>query len=92
MRKVVIALFILSLTACTAKEPWTKDAMVNKCLGDFNKRNEIEKKFTTLQIGLLCDCVAGKVTTKYKTAKEADKDEEGVGKIGADCAMEVMSK
>ena len=50
---------------CATKEEWTKDALVNKCLGDFNKRNDVEKKFTTLQIGLLCDCIAEKMTTKY---------------------------
>ena len=77
---------------CATKEEWTKDALVNKCLGDFNKRNDVEKKFTTLQSGLLCDCIAEKMTTKYKTAKQADKDEAGGRQIGQDCATEVMSK
>ena len=92
MRKLLLSILILSLVGCAKKEKWTKDALVNKCLGDFNKRNDVEKKFTTLQIGLLCDCVAEKMTTKYKSSKEADKDEEGSRQVGMDCATEVMSK
>jgi hypothetical protein len=82
MKKIIIALFIFSLTACTAKEPWTKDAMVNKCLGDFNKRNEKEKLFTGMQIPLLCDFVSEKLVAKYKSEAESDKDEAGVKQIG----------
>jgi len=32
------------------------------------------------------------MTTKLKSSKEADKDEEGGRQIGTDCAMEVMKK
>ena len=92
MKKLLLSILILSFIGCTQKEKWTKDAMVNKCLGDFNKRNEKEKKFSSLQIGLLCDCVAEKMTTKYKSSKEADKDEQGAKQMGMDCAMEVMKK
>lgn len=65
---------------------------MNKCLGDFNKRNEKEKLFTGMQIPLLCDCVAEKMVAKYKSEKDADKDEEGARKIGQECAMQVMQK
>ena len=92
MKKIIFAIFIFSLTACSAKKEWTKDSLVNKCLGDFNKRNEKEKKFTGMQIPLLCDCMAKKLVARYKSEAEADKDEEGGMQIGKDCAMEVMSK
>ncbi|MCY7310285.1 MAG: hypothetical protein LH619_05870 [Chitinophagaceae bacterium] len=92
MGKLLLLIITILFMGCATKEEWTKDALVNKCLGDFTKRNEKEKKFSTLQIGLLCDCIAEKMTTKYKTAKEADKDEAGGRQIGQDCATEVMSK
>ncbi|MDZ4807413.1 MAG: hypothetical protein SGI96_04005 [Bacteroidota bacterium] len=92
MGKLLLLIIIILFMGCATKEEWTKDALVNKCLGDFTKRNEKEKKFSTLQIGLLCDCITEKMTTKYKTAKEADKDEAGGRQIGQDCATEVMSK
>lgn len=92
MRKLLLSILILSFIGCAPNEKWTKDAVQNKCLGDFNKRNDEEKKFNSFQIGQLCDCIAEKMTTKYKSSKEADKDEEGSKQMGMDCAMEVMKK
>ena len=91
MKKIFFAIFILTLAGCAKKE-WTKDSIVNKCLKDFNKRNEKEKLFNGMQIPLLCDCVADKMLAKYKSASESDKDEAGAMEIGRTCAMEVINK
>ena len=92
IRSILPIVFILSLCSCGAKEKWTKDVVVNKCLADFNKRNEEEKVYSTMQIALLCDCVATKLTTNYKSGSEADKDDAGSTKIGEDCANEVLKE
>jgi len=92
MKQLLLSILILSFIGCAPKEKWNKETLQNKCLADFNKRNQVENKFNSFQIGILCDCIAGKMTTKYKSSKEADKDEEGGRQIGTDCAMEVMKK
>lgn len=66
--------------------------MLNQCLGDLNKKNEIEPKFTSLQIGLLCDCISNKMIVTYNSDAEAGKDPEGAKKIGSDCAQEILAK
>jgi hypothetical protein len=91
MQRLLLMTLVLSFTACTQKK-WDKDTMVNDCLGDFTKKNEKEKRFTTMQIAYLCDCVAEKMLVKYKSAKEADKDEQGMKEIGSSCGTEVLSK
>jgi len=92
MKKLLSAILIFSLAACSAKKPWTKDSIVNECLGEFNKKNETEKKFTGMQIPLICDCMGEKLSVKYKSDNDANKDKEGVQQISIDCAMQVMSK
>lgn len=91
MQRLLLMILVLSFTACSKKK-WDKDTMVNDCLGDFTKKNEKEERFTTMQIAYLCDCVSEKMLIKYKSAKEADKDEEGVKEIGSNCAKEVLNK
>lgn len=83
---------MLSLVACSAKKPWTKDAIVNECLGEFNKRNETEKRYTGMQIPYICDCMGDKLSVKYKSDDEASNDKAGVQQISLECATKVMSK
>lgn len=91
MKKIVLAIFIISLAACN-KKPWTKDSIVNDCLREFNKRNEKDPKFTGMQIPLICDCMSDKLATQYKSDAASSKDKEGVRKISTDCLMQVMAK
>lgn len=91
MRLFLLAVLTFTLAGCTPKK-WDKETLVNDCLRDFTKKNEEEKLFTTMQLASLCDCVSEKFLVKYKTSREADKDEEGAQQIGRDCAMEVMRK
>ena len=92
MKKLLSAVLILSLAACSAKKPWTKDSIVNECLREFNKKNETEKRFTGMQIPNICDCMGEKLSVKYKSDDDADNDKAGVQQISLDCAMEAMSK
>lgn len=91
MQRLLLMTLVLSFIACTTKK-WDKDTLVNDCLGDFTKKNEKEKRFTTMQIAYLCDCVAEKMLVKYNSAKEADKDEQGAKEMGSNCAREVLNK
>lgn len=92
MKKLLLSIAILSLIGCTDKEPWTKDALVNDCLGNFIKKNETEKRYTSMEIALLCDCMADKMLVKYKSVKESNRDKEGAMSIGQDCATQVLKK
>ncbi len=91
MKKLIFFVFVLSFTACAEKE-WTKDALTNECLRDFNKKNEAEKRFDPAKIPYLCHCITDKMIATYKSEKESSKDKEGVQQIGADCAREIFSK
>ena len=90
MKKFLFSIIVLSLIGCAKKKPWTKDALVNDCLGNLIKKNEQEKRYTSMEIALLCDCMADKMLVKYKSVKESNKDKEGATAIGRDCAMEVL--
>lgn len=92
MKKVLIAILIISLTGCAKKKAWNKDALTNDCLKDFYKKNEEQKLFDTNKIPYLCDCVTDKLLATYNSMAESDKDEAGVMKIGRDCAFDVMNK
>lgn len=92
MKKFLFSIFILTLIGCAGKETWTKDALVNDCLGNLIKKNETEKRYTSMEIALLCDCMADKMLVKYKSVKESNRDKEGAMSIGRDCAMEVLKK
>lgn len=92
MKKLFLSVIILSLIGCADKKAWTKDALVNDCLGDFTKRNEEQKMFTTMQVAKLCDCASEKMLVKYKSLKEFNKDKEGAGQIGAECAQQIKEE
>ena len=92
MRTLLLTGIIFFLNGCMTENKWKKEKLVNDCLRDFTKKNEQQKLFTQVQIGLLCDCVADKLMVKYKSMKEADNDPEGAQQIGKDCGTEVMSK
>lgn len=89
MKAIILSVFVLALASCGKKE-WSKEYLVGKCNTEFKKKNETQKLFNQMQLTELCDCVAGKMTTKYKSEAEADKDTEGSSEIGRECAMEVM--
>jgi hypothetical protein len=89
MRKFILPVFILILSGCAKKE-WTKDALVNDCLGDLNKRNDKEKRFDPARIPYLCNCMADKMIAKYKSEKESARDKEGGEEIGRECVKEVL--
>ncbi|MDZ4795906.1 MAG: hypothetical protein SGI83_16620 [Bacteroidota bacterium] len=92
MKKLLISIVIFTLIGCAEKKSWTKDALVNDCLGNLIKKNEKEKRYTSMEIALLCDCMADKMLVKYKSVKESNRDKEGATAIGRDCAMEVLKR
>ena len=92
MRTYRIVILLVAATSCTEQKKFNKDTVVNACLGDFTKKNDQEKIFTTMQLANICDCIADKMITKYKSFKEADNDPSGAEAMGRDCALEVMQK
>lgn len=92
MKKFLFSIVILTLIGCADKEPWTKEALVNDCLKDITKRNEEQKMFSTMQVAKICDCASDKMLVKYKSIKEFNRDKEGSGQIGADCAQQMMKE
>jgi hypothetical protein len=90
MKAVILSVLILAIAGCGKKE-WNKEYLETKCNKEFTKKNAKEKLFTDEQLKTLCDCVAGKMVTQYKSEAEADKDAAGSSEIGRECAMQVMS-
>ncbi len=89
MQKLIFAFVIMSFLSCNSKK-WNKEYVAEKCNADFKKRNEKEKMLTNDQLTKICDCVADKMSTNYKSEAEADKDPTGAAQIGTDCATAVM--
>ena len=91
MHKLFSLVIVLSLISCGKKE-WSKESLSKQCNSDFKKRNEVEKYFNESQLKELCDCVADKMFTRYKSKSEADEDTAGAKQIGSECATQVMSR
>lgn len=92
MKKLLLSIIILTLIGCADKEQWTKEYLVNDCLGDLTKRNQEQKMFSTMQVAKICDCASDKMLVKYKSIKEFNRDKEGSGQIGADCAQQMRKE
>ncbi len=90
MQKLIFAFVIMSFVSCSSGKKWNKEYVAEKCNVDFKKRNEKEKLLTNDQLTKICDCVADKMSTNYKSEAEADKDPTGAAQIGTDCATAVM--
>ncbi len=92
MKKIFLSIVIFTFIGCAKKKSWTKDALVNDCPGNLIKKNEQEKRYTSMEIALLCDCMADKMLVKYKSVKESNRDKEGAIAIGRDCGIEVLKR
>lgn len=92
MRKLLLLAVIVTNIGCSDKDTWTKDYLVNDCLKDFTKRNEVQKTFSTMQVAKLCDCASEKMLVKYKSLKEFNKDKEGSGQIGVECSQQMKEE
>lgn len=92
MKKLFLPIIILAFIGCAGKDKWAKDHLVNDCLGEFTKRNEEQKMFTTMQVAKLCDCASEKMLVKYKSKRESDKDKEGAMQIGSECAQQIREE
>lgn len=91
MRTLLIAVLLLTLAGCAKKE-WSKEYLVKKCNKELGKQAELNSLINKEQLAGICDCVAGKMLSRYKSESEADKDEAGAKKIGEECALEVLQK
>jgi hypothetical protein len=89
MKKIIPFLIVIAFAGCAKKE-WSKDYLVKKCNKEMKKNSDINGKVSDENLGKICDCVADKMITNYKSESEANKDESGAQKIGTDCAMEVL--
>lgn len=92
MKKVVFVLFVIGLVSCSSKKQWSKEYVEKNCNADLSRKNEKEKLFNDEQVKTLCDCVAGKMVTQFKSQAEADKDLAGSRQIGTDCTLEVLQQ
>jgi hypothetical protein len=91
MKKIAFALFVIGLTACSSKKNWTKEYVHTKCAKGLEEKNKEKKLLSDAQIDSMCDCMADKMITQYKSEAEADKDIPGSRQIGTDCAREIMT-
>lgn len=91
MRKLLSIALIFAIAGC-GKGNWNKDYLVNDCLKSFNKENEKDKIFTTMQVANICDCSSEKLLAKYKSARESNKDETGTTEVIKQCTLDEISK
>lgn len=86
-------LIVLSIGACT-KKTWSKQSLVQECM-DGNKHMEAqmgEKRFTKSRVRELCDCVADKMLSKYKSEAETKNDSIGARQLARECRLEVLGE
>lgn len=84
---------VLSIAACT-KKTWSKQSIVQECL-DGHKHKEAQmgkKRFTKGQVQELCECVADKMLSKYKSEAETENDSIGARQLARECRLEVLGE
>ncbi len=80
MKKITIYAMLLLLISCSSNG-WKKEDAKKKCIDGMKTKGIAADKLDTM-----CDCLAGKMTAKYKTEKEADTDRDGVRTLMEECA------
>ena len=71
---------VVLLVSCSSTG-WKKEDAKKKCMDGMKTKNIPADKLETM-----CDCLASKMTAKYKTEKEADTDGNGVRTLMEECA------
>lgn len=89
MKKIVFATFIILLFSCSSK-PWNKEAAKTWCMND-NKKHIDDGTVTDEEANKICDCIAEKMFTKYKSEKEINADKYNQMIVGKECieSMEI---
>jgi hypothetical protein len=88
MKKVIIPIISILLFSCNSQK-WDKTTAKKAFMDQLPK--EQTKSFTPEMIDKLCDCMAEKVVSKYKSMKEANSDVDGMKQLGADCGKQLAA-
>ncbi len=80
-------ILVIILFSCTA-QPWNKEAAKEWCMKD-NKRYIDDGSITTEKASAICDCVAEKMFSKYKSEAELNADKYNQMLIGKECVEAV---
>ena len=82
MKKVILIFATLLTISCKTQE-WSKETIKAKCLE--GAKNEMYNDKTTKRANEICDCVAEKTFSKFKTEDDADQKFLDVVYINNDC-------
>lgn len=89
MKKIIPFILVVALAGCAKKE-WSKDYLTKKCNKEMMK-NDNSGMVGKDKIEKICDCVADKMMTRYKSEADANRAGEAAGAaLGRECAMEVL--
>jgi hypothetical protein len=79
MKKITIYAMALLLVSCSSNG-WKAADAKKKCVDGLKTKNIPAEK-----VEKMCDCLAEKMTAKYKTEKEADADRAGISALMEEC-------
>jgi hypothetical protein len=90
MKKLLLPCFALALFASCSSSKWDKETVASKCKKEMKEQAKGVAILTEDKISGICDCVADKMVTKYKSESEADKNKDEAEKVGKECAMAAL--
>ena len=90
MKKIIYLLIAIILYSCTT-QPWNKEAAKKWCMQD-NKKYIDDGTVTTEKAAKICDCVAEKMFTKYKSEAELNADKYNQMVVGKECVEAVEAE
>lgn len=88
MKNVLMFVFVISLFSCNSR--WDKEYITSKCNKEMKDKLKGNPLVNDEKMKSICNCMADKMISKYKTEAEANKDETGAADIGRTCALEAM--
>ena len=95
MRILYISLVAIGFLSCGGKgKKWSKEALNKECIENFKENEKQINAFNETQLTSLCDCVTGKMLSRYKSYEEMDKEENRpeIEEIGMNCALELLEQ
>lgn len=95
MRILLISLVAIVFLSCSGNgKKWSKESLNKECLENFKEKETLTNALNESQLTSLCDCVTGKMLSRYKSYEEMDKQENRpqIEEIGMNCALELLEQ
>ncbi len=83
MTKAIIVVILILAFGCKPK--WGREKVFNECMDNAKKHYDMSKGNNKIGSETICNCIADKMISKFKTEEEANKSPVDAFTLGDDC-------